>query len=216
MTRPGGNSKGGNIHEEKPRIWDSICLSHAVTLIPLQRYELKLEQERRNLEVSEYIIGAYNDPRFISFLAEDIIREMTRLALRHAEERLRKIGTEYIKAMLEPVKNEGFQPSSGKEFEIRLGTWTMGVFNTILASRSIGREAFKDKVKRLSLDAGGFTFLDIMYIGWTLHRWAFRAFFTSLPAETFSTSSVKRAIKELLTHEARLYPELNEALKVLD
>jgi hypothetical protein len=211
MTRPGGSV-------EEAWIWNSICHTNALNLLLISGNELADAGARRVLELGRYVIGVLKDPTLAAYYAISIVKMTTKMIVVFAEEEwLRRESATYIKKLLKRIKDMESQPSSAEEFERQYGAWLMQIMNVFLAARAISRDEAGKRIREsgLFVNAALFSPLEFAHLGLSLHKWSFKRNFHSLPAEAFSSSSVRGLLKELLAHEAQFHPELNEALEIL-
>ena len=199
--------------KETPKVTESVCLAHALSVLALHQKEFSKDEERRITEAGDLILKVHRSPLELAPIASALImRGVASFVTQESENDLKVMGADYIKAVLRKAK-ESIEISSPDDIAKNLGLWFVSLINIHIFSLCIDKEDIIERVgKQRPIEFENFSPFEIMYIGWMLHVIALGDFFSILPAQVFQLPSILKIAEEWVSLEAEIYPELRRAL----
>jgi hypothetical protein len=199
--------------KETPKVAESVCLSHALSILALHKKQFSQDEEKRIIEAAGSIASVHPSPLELAPIAAALVMHGVRnLATQGHEKELEAMGVDYIKAVLRKARDRKIKIKSPDDIAKHLGLWFVGMTNAFLFAPFIAKEEFIERFEERPLEFENFSPLQIMYVGWTLHVLALQRFFSLLPPQVFQLSSILEIAEGWVSFEAEIYPELRRAI----
>jgi hypothetical protein len=197
------------MEKKTPKVAESVCLSHALSILALHQKQFSQDEEKRMIEAVTPIARAHPSPLELAVIAAALVMNgVERLAMQEHEKELKALSADYIKAALRKAKDQETTIRSPNDIAKHLGLWFVGMTNAFLFAPFITKEEFIERFEERPLEFENFSPFQIMYIGWTLHVLALQRFFPLLPPQVFQLASILKIAEAWVSFEAEIYPEL--------
>jgi hypothetical protein len=201
------------MRKETPKVAESVCLSHALSILALHQKQFSKDEEKRIIEAGGSIARVHPSPLELAPIAAALVEYGVKsFATQEHEKELEAMGADYIKAVLRKAKGQQIKIRSPDDIAKHLGLWFVGMTNAFLFAPFIAKEEFIERFEERPLEFENFSPFQIMYVGWTLHVLALQGFFSLLPPQVFQLHSILKIAEGWVSFEAEIYPELRRAL----
>jgi len=202
------------MEKKTPKVAESVCLSHALSILALHEKQFSKEEEKRITETGNSILKLHHLPFELAPMASALImRGVESFATQEREEELEVMGAEYIKGRLWQAMKKNIEISSVDDIAKNLGLWFVGVINAFLFAPFVKKERIIERItEEEPAELKDLSPFEIMYVGWVLHTIALKGFFFLFPAQVFQLPSILKIAEGWLSFEAETYPELRRPL----
>jgi hypothetical protein len=202
------------MEKKTPKVAESVCLSHALSILALHQKQFSKDEEKRITETGNLILKLHHLPFELAPIASALImRGVGSFATQECEEELEVVGAEYVKGRLWHAMKQNIEISSVDDIAKNLGLWFVGMINSFLFAPFVEKEKIIERItKEEPVEFKDFSPFEIMYVGWVLHTIALKGFFFLLPAQVFQLPSILKIAEGWLSLEAEIYPELRRPL----